>query len=107
MGGQIEANRNALSSFAWRDKPFLLQYQAWWIRPQDETVSAACMQFVAAFRDRMRNARYTEGGFINFPDRDIPIAEYYRDKYSELVTTKKKYDRGNYFKFEMGIPTTE
>jgi len=105
MGGQIKAN-NAASCFAWRDKPFMLQYQAWWIRRDDEKVSEACMRFVSTFRDKMRAANYTEGSFINFPDREIPLPEYYRDRYGELVGIKAKYDRNNFFKFEMSIPTS-
>ena len=48
---------------------------------------------------------YTDGAFINFVDRDIPLAEYYKDKLPQLlVEVKRHWDPGDFFKFEMSIP---
>ncbi len=44
------------------------------------------------------------GGFINFPDRDIPIGEYYDQNFDRLKRHKRDFDPDGYFDFEMGIP---
>lgn len=101
MGGAI---RNpAANCFAWRDKSFMLQYQAWWIDPKDEKLGDRCMEWLRTFRTQMRTDGYTEGAFINFPDIEIPIADYYRDKYSSLRTHKTNFDIDGDFDFPMGI----
>jgi hypothetical protein len=50
-------------------------------------------------------APYTDGAFINVVDRDIPLAEYYKDKLPQLlVPAKQHWDPHDFFKFEMSIP---
>ena len=60
---------------------------------------------------------YTEGSFINFPDKDLVpnpdtpdgreklLAYYYAGNLAQLVGVKQQYDPLNAFDFEMGIPT--
>jgi FAD/FMN-containing dehydrogenase len=112
MGGAIRAEqpRKPPSCFAWRDKPFLLQYQAWWADKRDEALGKRCLKWIADFRNRVE--RYTDGAFINFPDRDLPakgrielLEYYYRNNLDRLIEIKRKYDPTNVFDFEMGIPT--
>lgn len=103
MGGAI-GQANDRSCFAYRDKPFLLQYQAWWANKEQKDVEKRCIDWVVGFRETMRPC--TEGSFINFPDRDIALNEYYRQNFGELINIKRYYDPGNFFKFEMGIPTS-
>lgn len=115
LGGAITnaANRKA-SCFAWGDKPFMLQYQAWWIDRKDD---ATCMDWVAGFRDEMHSQGHTVGGFINFPDYDLVppdilpdrrkalLAQYYGQNLDALIDVKRQYDGDNFFEFPMGIPT--
>jgi len=126
MGGNIR-NDDATkrSSFYWRDKPFMLQYQAWWTDPNPESaVFKNCMAWVSAFRDAMngsdkRTPQYTEGSFINFPDRSLPVQStdpkialkellryYYGGNLEQLMKVKNAVDPLNQFAFEMGIPRT-
>lgn len=108
MGGFINSTNNpyrSQSCFPYRAKPFMLQYQAWWqpvsIAPNPDSYY---LQWVATFRDQMKDAGYTEGAFINFPDRDIALSDYYAGNYPRLQQVKRAYDPNDMFHFEMGIP---
>lgn len=120
MGGKIR-QKNDFSCFAYRDKPFMLQYQAWWKKPTDpkDNIADRCLLWLAKFRDDMKKANYTEGSFINFPDKDLVDANdplyrrklleiYYRGaaNLQRLISVKAEYDKHNYLDFPMGIPTS-
>ena len=111
LGGVVcgeDTNRDQWSCFAYRHKPFLIQYQAWWNTPNLDT---ACIDWVNKFRDGMKP--YTEGGFINFPDRDrvkttdpVTLMEpYYGRNFNRLRDIKTRYDPKKLFDFPMGIPS--
>ena len=90
------------SAYAFRDRGVLLQYQAWW-QPDAARLDKRCIAWIENFRKTM--APYTDGAFINFVDRDIPLAEYYKDKLPQvLVPVKQQWDPEDFFKFEMSIP---
>jgi hypothetical protein len=108
---------NSRSCFAFRDKPFMLQYQAWWADASDYLLQEDCLKWIATFRDTMKP--HTEGSFINFPDRDLVHVEYpdhpnrkdllryyYQGNLEKLIGIKAIYDADNFFNFEMGIPTS-
>ncbi|MBV8518669.1 MAG: FAD-binding oxidoreductase [Acidobacteria bacterium] len=111
LGGVVrndeDRNRDTWSSFAYRRKPFLIQYQAWWNTPD---LDAKCCEWVNRFRDGMK--LLTDGAFINFPDRDRvdttdPVElmkEYYGDNFDRLRDIKTRYDPKKLFDFPMGIP---
>jgi hypothetical protein len=60
---------------------------------------------------------HTEGSFINFPDKDLVpnpdtpegrkalLRYYYAGNLEPLIEKKWKYDRDDFFNFQMGIPT--
>lgn len=112
LGGAVIQKDNCGGSqgpFPFRDKPFILQYQAWWNKAVDET---NCIGWIKAFRTAMKN--YTEGAFINFPDKDLVedsdrdrkalLRNYYRENLEELIRIKGDYDPNNVFDFGMSIP---
>lgn len=110
LGGVVkgDGSREIWSCFAYRDKPFLMQYQAWW---DDKNLDGKCLDWLCRFRDDMRP--YTEGAFINFPDRDLVdnatdrkslMRPYYGKNFDELIRIKNRYDPNNVFDFPMGIP---
>jgi hypothetical protein len=117
MGGTIKGDPvwNEQSCFAFRDKPFILQYQAWWANRDDRALGQRCLAWVRDFREKMKP--YTEGAFINFPDKDlVPNSEtpegrnallryYYAGNLELVIAIKRKYDPENFFNFQMGIPT--
>lgn len=119
MGGAMGGTRQQWSCFPYRDRRFMLQYQAWWIRPEDpkeeKEMETRCCDWVKGFREAMQP--YTEGAFINFPDRDLVqnwntpegrkklLQYYYANNLDALIEFKAKYDPDNFFDFEMGIPT--
>lgn len=102
-------NRDEWSCFAYRDKPFLIQYQAWW---HDPALDDTCLSWLASFRDDMYNRKFTEGAFINFPDRDLVkttdqkalMRPYYGKNFDRLMRIKNQYDPNGVFDFPMGIP---
>jgi FAD binding domain/Berberine and berberine like len=90
------------SAYAFRDRAVLLQFQAWW-QAGDPRHDGPCIAWIENFRKTM--APYTDGAFINFVDRDIPLAEYYKTKLSQvLVPVKQHWDPHDFFKFGMSIP---
>lgn len=108
LGGVVkDGPRNLWSCFAYRTKPFLMQYQAWWAKTE---LDGVCLDWIKKFRNDMRP--YAEGSFINFPDRDIVdttdrktlLRPYYGNNLDKLVVIKKRYDPLNAFDFPMGIP---
>jgi len=110
MGGAMERLNNR-SCFAYREKRFILQYQAWWGNKEQKEVGDRCMKWVKDFREAMEP--HTEGSFINFPDEDLPASDrkallryYYRNNLEELIRIKGQYDPGKLFEFPMGIPTS-
>jgi hypothetical protein len=114
LGGAFR-RPNDRSCFAFRDKPFMLQYQAWWADANNYPLKEDCLTWIARFRDTMKP--HTEGAFINFPDRDLVHVEYpdhpsrkellryyYAGNLEPLIGIKATYDLGDFFNFEMGIP---
>jgi len=117
MGGTINSDpawAREWSCFPFRDKPFMLQYQAWWGDRNDKPLGDRCLAWVRGFRETMKP--YTEGAFINFPDKDLVpnpntpdgrkalLRYYYAHNLEPLIERKRKYDPENFFNFEMGIP---
>lgn len=104
-----------------RDKPFILQYQAWWANKDEATqedpgLEARCMEWINGFREEMQE--YTEGAYINFPDadprsdssegREELLKPYYGEHNLEkLIKIKCCYDPNNIFDFGMSIPTKQ
>jgi FAD binding domain/Berberine and berberine like len=101
LGGAVVTGQP--SAFAFRDRNFLLQYQAWWM-PHAVNLDVPCITWIEKFRGVM--APYTDGAFINFIDRDIPLAEYYKDKMPQLIQIKRSWDPNDFFRFQMSIPVT-
>lgn len=106
FGGAI-ANEGDGSAFAFRDRKVLLQYQAWWL-PEAASLDGHCIGWIGSFRRAMEG--HTQGAFINFIDARVQLDEYYcnavtkNDKIPQLVAAKRRWDPGNLFRFEMGIP---
>ena len=115
LGGMVGAQSNDdLSCFAYRKKPFLIQYQAWW---KSCELDDQCIDWVSSFRDEMHGENpekgsYTEGAFINFPDRDLVrtpyqkelMQPYYGKNFERLMGIKLRFDPKGVFDFPMGIP---
>ena len=109
MGGAIDSTVN--SCFPYRKKAFMLQYQAWWQEGTDSKVAEGYMDWVRGLRNMMSDSGYTEGAFINFPDRELAsdrralLKFYYGEKNLEtLIGLKGEYDGGGVLEFPMGIP---
>jgi hypothetical protein len=116
MGGAAADMGNDWSAFAFRDKPFMLQYQAWWANKDDHELGDRCMAWIRKFRTTM--SPHAEGAFINFPDKDLVddpdspagrkelLTHYYGTaNLGTLIRIKRKYDSDDLFRFGMSVPT--
>ena len=108
-----------LSSFAYRDKPYMLQLQAWWNHAgqlrNDQSRDHDYTQWVNDFRQELDSKGWTEGAFINFVDRDIPVKasgdegrmellkHYFGKNMERLRAAKTQFDPDNLFDFGMGL----
>ena len=113
MGGQVKRVPEGDSAFPYKDKDFLLQFQAWWADAADPDTSNY-MNWIESFRTTL--LPYTEGSFINFPDVNLVknyhteqgrlelLEYYYAQNLTLLRRIKYKYDKGNLFSFGMSIP---
>ena len=103
LGGAVADEPRGGNAFAFRSRHFLLQYQAWWM-PYAVHLDKECIEWIERFRDTMTAGTYTSGAFINFVDRDIPVADYYLQNYQTLRDVKAHWDRKYFFRFGLSIP---
>lgn len=113
MGGQIKRTPENDNAFPYKDKDFLLQFQAWWADPADPDTTQY-MNWIENFRKTL--LPYTEGSFINFPDVNLVknyqtkegllqlLTFYYAHNLTPLRLIKDKYDKDNSFSFGMSLP---
>lgn len=102
MGGRMAEFDDSKGAFPWRDKPYMLQVQAWWLpdyktKEQEEEVLA----WVRGFRERLE--KHCTGAFINFPDSEQDITQYYGASWGRLGVIKAQVDPNNLLAFDMGI----
>jgi hypothetical protein len=111
MGGAID-NDKINSCFAFRKKPFMLQYQAWWYQAGVFMWEQLYKSWIREFRKLLSDGAWTEGSFINFPDVELAadrkalLSIYYGgDKnLDRLIAVKARHDIDNVLDFPMGIP---
>ena len=71
LGGAVADKGPRETAFFYREKGFVMQFQAWWSEPEDrespeyEERKKKYIQWVTNFR---RHLEQVEGAFINFPD---------------------------------------
>ena len=110
MGGAVTNVPATGSAFPYRDKDFMLQFQAWWVDGDGD--AARYIAWVEECREALRAD--TEGAFINFPDKDLVadpdtqrvelLTHYYGENLDRLRGVKRTYDPDNVFSFGMNIP---
>ncbi|MCG6901683.1 MAG: FAD-binding protein [Rhodobacter sp.] len=100
MGGRGAENREG--AFPWRDKPYMLQVQAWW-NPGSKTEAEekALVDWVGGFRKALEPA--CEGAFINFPDRAQDPEQYYGGSWEALRDVKDMVDPKDRLGFLLGV----
>lgn len=80
---------------------FILQYDAYWARPDQEKQNLDWIQ-------EMRNglSPYTRGAYVNYHDSQMksPLIEYYGPYLRRYVEVKAKYDPDNVFHHPQSIP---
>lgn len=109
LGGAVAHTRPDQSAFYYRQKEYILQYQAWWSDKNDANTDTY-IRWIEGFRKAFSETSLTEGSFINFPDKSLEhrdrqqlLAYYYGLNLKRLEDIKYTYDRHNLFDFEMGI----
>ncbi|WP_415405288.1 FAD-binding protein [Tateyamaria sp. SN3-11] len=102
MGGRMAEFDDSKGAFPWRDRPYMLQIQAWWhpgskCPEQEEKV----LDWVRQFRVLLES--HCTGAFINFPDHEQDTHQYYGASFERLGGIKAQVDEKNLLKFDMGI----
>ncbi|GAB5526459.1 MAG: hypothetical protein Roseis2KO_43310 [Roseivirga sp.] len=111
------------SSFAFRNKPYMLQLQSWWNHAgqlrNDKSRDKDYTRWINDFRKELQGHEMTEGAFINFVDKDIVedistpegrlelLKHYYGQNLNKLREIKTKVDPYNAFDFAMGVVPIE
>ncbi|MEL6661311.1 MAG: BBE domain-containing protein, partial [Bacteroidota bacterium] len=119
LGGAMRSEKfHKQSSFAYRDKPYLLQLQSWWNHAgqlRNDKSHADYTAWVNEFRKELDAKGWTEGAFINFVDRDLVedistlegrlelLQYYYGNNLDRLRAAKTEFDSDNVFDFAMSL----
>jgi len=101
LGGKVAELTNDDTAFAFRDKKFILQPQAWW-KDKHDPHEGEYINWIRQARNTM--ASYTEGAFVNFADFDLPAELYYGKNFERLKQIKAAYDPDNYLSYHNSIP---
>jgi FAD/FMN-containing dehydrogenase len=110
-GGQVNALAPDATAVAQRSSIMKLQYQTYWISPEDDEVNLGWInnfyaRVYAASGGVPASNRVTDGCFINYPDADLPAswpALYYKDGYAALQAVKARWDPRNVFNHAQSI----
>jgi hypothetical protein len=109
FGGAIGDFRPNETAFPYRDRMLLLQFQAWWNDPADDSTDQY-INWVRSVRMTLEAEGLTDGGFFNFQDASIKadrhalMKYYYGNNLDRLIDLKIKYDPNNVFQSGMNIP---
>jgi len=110
FGGAIADKAPKETAFPYRDRMLLLQFQAWWNDPEDDSTEDY-INWVRDVRTTLASQGLTEGGFFNFQDASIAtdryalMQYYYGNNLDTLMGVKNRYDPKDVFKSGMSIPT--
>jgi Berberine and berberine like len=111
FGGAIGDRGPRDTAFPYRDRMLLLQFQAWWSDPEDESTDLY-IDWIRNVRTTLAARGLTDGGFFNFQDASIVpetdryalMKYYYGINLNDLIDVKIKHDPTDFFKSGMNIP---
>jgi len=111
FGGAIGDIRPRETAFPYRDSMLLLQFQAWWSDPADDSTDQY-INWVREVRTALASQGLTDGGFFNFQDASIApetdryalMKYYYGINLDRLIDLKIQLDPTNVFQSGMSIP---
>lgn len=109
FGGKVAEIAQNATAFPYRNKDFMLQFQAWWSDPASSQ-SEDYVRWIEDCRKGIEEAG-VEGAFINFPDASLKAADrvellhyYYAGNLPKLRKIKAEVDPLDVFSFGMSIP---
>ena len=114
LGGYLNEIGDVVSdgtAFPYRDRKLLLQFQAWWSDPEDESTDRY-IDWIRGLRTTLASQGLTYGGFFNFQDASIVpetdrhalMKYYYGHNLDKLIDVKIQQDPTNVFQSGMSIP---
>ncbi len=111
FGGAIGDIAWDKTAFPYRDRRLLLQFQAWWCDPADESTDQY-IDWIRGLRTTLASEGLTDGGFFNFQDASIVpetdrhalMRYYYGRNLDRLIGVKIEHDPANVFRSGMSIP---
>lgn len=110
---KMSASQKKQSAFPYKEKAYIIQYQAWWnteleekAQHHDNTVYNRinkALDWIDVCRDA--NIPHTSGAFISYKDKTIPTSVYFDQNYAELQRIKGAYcqDPLNHFRSRKSI----
>lgn len=111
FGGAIGDIRPDETAFRYRDRVLLLQFQAWWSDPADDSTDQY-IQWIRDVRTTLLSLGLTDGGFFNFQDASVApetdryalMKYYYGANLDRLIDLKIQHDPNDVFRSGMSIP---
>jgi FAD/FMN-containing dehydrogenase len=111
FGGAIGDIAPKQTAFPYRDRKLLLQFQAWWSDPEDDSTEQY-INWIRDVRTTLASQGLTDGGFFNFQDASVApetdrhalMKYYYGVNLDSLIDAKNQYDPKNMFQYGMSIP---
>ncbi len=96
------------SAFPYKDRPYTIQYQAWWdqhdepdvSQPNPEALKYANLALDWIEESRAFNFPQTEGAFISFKDQAVPTRHYFMESYEQLKEVKRNFSKDAATKFQ-------
>ncbi len=99
LDGAINETDQNDTAFWHRDKPFMLTYEANWIKPSEDEKN---VEWVRDNIKQAKNLTTSSGGYGNFPGFNEDSAQsIFGNNYERLVMTKQIYDPENLFNFNL------
>jgi hypothetical protein len=105
-GGAINRVDRDATTFFHRDALFFIRYTSFWDASAGAATESANLSWVRGVYDSMR-PHVSRGAVANYVDPDLEDwgSAYYGSHLRRLVRVKRRYDRGDFFRFPQSIPT--
>jgi hypothetical protein len=105
-GGAINRVDRDATAFFHRDALFFIRYTSFWDASAGAATESANLSWVRGVYDSMR-PHVSRGAVANYVDPDLEDwgSAYYGSHLRRLVRVKRRYDRGDFFRFPQSIPT--
>ena len=105
IGGKVKEKRIDETAYVHRNSNYIFEMEASWSPLDKRDVVSRQQEWLSSYYADMQRFLQPEA-YVNFPNRDLKnwAQAYYGPNLPRLSEVKRKYDRGNLFKFAQSIP---